>query len=134
MRESVQIRSYFCFVFSHIWTEYGPEITPYLDTFHAVNNTGIRPKKLSFTEKFGIIMPSLDTYFLEANAHTESRHQKLFYREKPLRLSLGIFKLYSKVEKRTSTTKPNYIFFIILEHSYFLHKKYAFYTYFSGYL
>ena len=23
-------------VFSHIWTEYGPEKTPYLDTFHAV--------------------------------------------------------------------------------------------------
>ena len=47
--ESVQIRSYFWSVFSCIWTEYwdlcnkiintgkfGPEITPYLDTFHAV--------------------------------------------------------------------------------------------------
>ena len=35
-RYGVQIRSYFCSVFSHIRTEYGPEITPYLDTFHAV--------------------------------------------------------------------------------------------------
>ena len=42
---SVQIRSNFWSVFSRIWTEYvfspntgkyGPEITPYLDTFHAV--------------------------------------------------------------------------------------------------
>ena len=34
--KSVQIRSYFWSVFSCIRTEYGPEITPYLDTFHAV--------------------------------------------------------------------------------------------------
>ena len=36
--KSVQIRSSFCSVFSCIWTEYrkyGPEKTPYLDTFHA---------------------------------------------------------------------------------------------------
>ena len=42
---SVQIRTNFWSVFSRIWTEYvfspnmgkyGPEITPYLDTFHAV--------------------------------------------------------------------------------------------------
>ena len=32
----VQIRSYFWSVFSCILTEYGPETTPYLDTFHAV--------------------------------------------------------------------------------------------------
>ena len=32
----VQIRSFFWSVFSHIWTEYEPEETPYLDTFHAV--------------------------------------------------------------------------------------------------
>ena len=58
LRESVQIRSYFWSVFSCIRTEYGdsllsgdsllcvfspnigkygPEITPYLDTFHACN-------------------------------------------------------------------------------------------------
>ena len=44
--KSVQIRSNFWSVFSHIRTEYGPEITPYLDTFHAVsitlNVSGIR--------------------------------------------------------------------------------------------
>ena len=34
--KSVQIRSFFWSVFSHIRTEYGPEKTPYLDTFHAV--------------------------------------------------------------------------------------------------
>ena len=34
--KSVQIRSYFWSVFSCIRTEYRPEITPYLDTFHAV--------------------------------------------------------------------------------------------------
>ena len=34
--ESVQIRSYFWSVFSRIRGEYGPEITPNLDTFHAV--------------------------------------------------------------------------------------------------
>ena len=32
----VQIRSFFCTVFSRIWTEYGPEKTLYLDTFHSV--------------------------------------------------------------------------------------------------
>ena len=31
----VQIRSYFWSVFSCIWTEYGPEITAYLDTLLA---------------------------------------------------------------------------------------------------
>ena len=34
--KSVEIRSYFWSVFSCIRIEYGPEITPYLDTFHAV--------------------------------------------------------------------------------------------------
>ena len=34
--KSVQIRSNFWAVFSHIWTDYGLEITPYLETFHAV--------------------------------------------------------------------------------------------------
>ena len=34
--KSVQIRSNFWSVFSCIRTEYGPEITPYLYTFHAV--------------------------------------------------------------------------------------------------
>ena len=34
--KSVQIRSFFWSVFSCIRIEYGPEITPYLDTFHAV--------------------------------------------------------------------------------------------------
>ena len=34
--KSVQMRSYFCSVFSCIRIEYGPDITPYLDTFHAV--------------------------------------------------------------------------------------------------
>ena len=32
----VQLRSFFWSVFSRIRTEYGPEKTPYLDTFHAV--------------------------------------------------------------------------------------------------
>ena len=37
--ESVQMRSYFWSVFSYIYPDtgkYGPEITPDLDTFHAV--------------------------------------------------------------------------------------------------
>ena len=34
--KSVQIRSFFWSVFSRIRTEYGPEKTMYLDTFHAV--------------------------------------------------------------------------------------------------
>ena len=34
--KSVQIRSFFWFVFSRIRTEYGPEKTPYLDIFHTV--------------------------------------------------------------------------------------------------
>ena len=34
--KSVQVRSYFWSIFSCIRTEYGPEIIPYLDTFHAV--------------------------------------------------------------------------------------------------
>ena len=33
--KSVQIRSFFWSVFSLAWAEYGPEKTPYLDTFHA---------------------------------------------------------------------------------------------------
>ena len=37
--KSVPIQSNFWSVFSHIRTEYGPEITPYLDTFHAVRNS-----------------------------------------------------------------------------------------------
>ena len=32
----LQIRIFFWSVFSRIRTEYGPEKTPYLDTFHAV--------------------------------------------------------------------------------------------------
>ena len=34
--KSVQIRSYFWSVFSPNTGEFGPEKTPYLDTFHAV--------------------------------------------------------------------------------------------------
>ena len=37
--KSVQIRSFFWSVFSCIRTEYRPEKTPYLDTFHVVNET-----------------------------------------------------------------------------------------------
>ena len=37
--ESVQVRSDFWSVFSRIRTEYGPEITLYLDTFHAGTET-----------------------------------------------------------------------------------------------
>ena len=36
LRESVQIRSYFWSVFIPNSGKYRPEITPYLDTFHAV--------------------------------------------------------------------------------------------------
>ena len=36
LRERVQIRSYFWSVFRPNAGKYGPEITPYLDTFHAV--------------------------------------------------------------------------------------------------
>ena len=57
--KSVQIRSYFWFVFSCIRIEYGdlrnpntgkhgPKITPYLDTFHAVLVTEIRIIKRIF--------------------------------------------------------------------------------------
>ena len=34
--KSVQIRSFLWSIFSCIWTEYGPEKTPYPDTFHTV--------------------------------------------------------------------------------------------------
>ena len=34
--KSVQIRSFLWSVFSRILTEYGPQKTPYLDTFHAM--------------------------------------------------------------------------------------------------
>ena len=34
--KSVKMRSYFWSIFSRFWTEYGPEITPYLDIFRAV--------------------------------------------------------------------------------------------------
>ena len=36
LRESVQVRSYFWPVFSCITRKKGTEITPHLDTFHAV--------------------------------------------------------------------------------------------------
>ena len=37
--KSVQMRSFFCSVFSRIWTEYGDLLfKSYLDTFHAVND------------------------------------------------------------------------------------------------
>ena len=42
--KSVQIRSCFWSVISCIWTEYGPEITLYLDTFHAVFFSVLLPK------------------------------------------------------------------------------------------
>ena len=32
----VQMRSFFWYAFFRIWTEYRPEKTPYLDTFHSV--------------------------------------------------------------------------------------------------
>ena len=41
--KSVQLRNFFWSVFSRIRTDvgkYGPEKTPYLDTFHAVAGTG----------------------------------------------------------------------------------------------
>ena len=37
--KSVQIRSFFWSVFSSNAGKYGPEKTPYLDTFHAVTTT-----------------------------------------------------------------------------------------------
>ena len=39
LRKSSQIRSFFWSVFSRIQTEYGPEKTPYLGTFHVVTIT-----------------------------------------------------------------------------------------------
>ena len=42
--KSVQIRSNFWSVFSRIRTEYGPEITPYLDTLHAVKKLAMNPR------------------------------------------------------------------------------------------
>ena len=80
-----------------------------------------------------MIMPDLDTYFLEVSANAESRHRRFFDRQKTLRISLGIFELFSKV-KRKSSTKVNYVFFIILEYSDFLEVSTSvFNTYFSGY-
>ena len=37
-------------------------------------------QELGFLVKFEMIIGGLDTYFLEVSAHTESRHQKFFYR------------------------------------------------------
>ena len=42
--KDVQIRSNFWSVFSRIRTEYGPEITPYLDTLHAVKKLAMNPR------------------------------------------------------------------------------------------
>ena len=61
--KSVEIQSFLWSVFSHIWTEYGPEKTLYWDTFHAVISlTHLHPifnfctpwkhKILSFTDIF----------------------------------------------------------------------------------
>ena len=44
--ESVEIRSYFWSVFNPNTGKYGPEITPYLDTFHAVLVTPSAPRIL----------------------------------------------------------------------------------------
>ena len=40
--KSVQIRSFLWSVFSRIRTEYGPEKTPYLDTFHDVKPSYVK--------------------------------------------------------------------------------------------
>ena len=49
--KSVQIRSFFWSAFSRIRTEYGPEKTPYLDTFHTVHINILSPfiLELSFS-------------------------------------------------------------------------------------
>ena len=49
LRENYQVRSFFWFVFSRIRTEYGkygPEKTPYLDTFHTVDMSYLAHKGL----------------------------------------------------------------------------------------
>ena len=46
--KNVQIRTFFWSVFSCIWTEYGPEETPYLDTFYTVLDKLFKEQKLVF--------------------------------------------------------------------------------------
>ena len=57
--KSVQIRSFFWSVFSCIWTEYRPEETPFLNTFHAVTVKGCIDVSLrrSFYKFCGDIKP-----------------------------------------------------------------------------
>ena len=64
--KSVQIGSFFCSVFSCIWTEYGPEKASYLDTFHAVL---FFPLDEVFTQRFATI--SVDI-ICDENAAIES--------------------------------------------------------------
>ena len=61
LREKCPIRSYFWSVFSRIRTKYGPEITPCLDTFHAVQSFLVQ---FSFTE-FPYSVPNILPRILE---------------------------------------------------------------------
>ena len=68
--KSVQIRSYFWPVFSCIRIECGPEITPYLDTFHAVRETEKHKNVDLFTIKNGLFL----ALFLELPHGTLTRN------------------------------------------------------------
>ena len=59
--KSVQIRSYLWSafpVFSRNTGKYGPEKTPYLDTFHAVNGTGFTLQTRYLVRKFIFVIIS----------------------------------------------------------------------------
>ena len=68
----VQIRSFFWCVFSHIGTEYGPEKTPYLDTFHAVKEAA---RSVNF---FKCFLKLYKHFQLGKSNHTIRKHVRCF--------------------------------------------------------
>ena len=70
--KSVQIRSYFWSVFSPNTGKYGPEITPYLDAFHAVNVLNGNPVNTSENQKFSYVFRGYRNGALLWNRFTNS--------------------------------------------------------------
>ena len=79
--KTVQIRSYFWSVFSYIQSntgKYGPEITPYLDTFHAVMVFNKTKRSFLFEKlRYVVNIKILNPQFSEVVANTYSTESKL---------------------------------------------------------
>ena len=106
--KSVQIRSFFWSVFFRTRTEYGPEKTPYLDTFHAVYPIFILSE--NFRKQKGLSFCSFQDIFVLVLIHK----QKLQSREQ---------KKKKKKKKRKEKERETSRIFFLLRHSgnnYFL--------------